>query len=175
LNVLAIYRAKNDSLDRLDHLHRVEIDHLKTELKDALNEMWDKYLEDEGLFAYDYLRARYYSEDTLQYLFSGEQVTYMATDLIEKDYLDSLLIIEQARIVKLNNKVLNFEEMLSILNDQNKVLLKNNIDLSKELEIWIRKQGLTEEENSWLRKKLNTWRAAGLSTAAIAALLLILL
>lgn len=175
VDLLALYKAKNDSLDHLDHLHRVEIDNLKEELVDVLNDMWDQYLEDQGLYAYDYLRGRYYSEDTLRYLFSGEQVTYMASDIIKGDYLDSLIQIEQTRIMELNNKVLNFKDMVTILNDHNKKLLEKNIDLSEELEGWIRKQGLTEEENAWLRKKLNTWRAAGLSTVAIAALLLILL
>lgn len=175
LAVVALYKAKNDSLTRIDRQRIAKVDHLEMELKQALNDMWDKYLEDNGLYAYDYLRGRYYSEDTLRYLFSGEQVTYMQTDIIKGDYLDSLLQLERDGTRVLEARILNYEGMVNTLEDENERLSAKNSELYDELEAWIRKQKLTEEEKEELKKKLRKWQVGGGSLAAVAALLLILL
>jgi len=173
--VLSAYEAKIDSLESDDIKHRVEIDDLKMRLKRVLNDMWDRYLEDNGLYAYDYLQGRYLSQDTLEYLFSGEQVTHIATDIIKGDYLDSLLKIEQARLVNLEKQVINYKVINSTLvNERDDCELLAD-ELYKQLAAKIEENKLSEEEIADLKRKLRRLRASGIIGAAGVALLLILL
>ena len=159
--VVALYKSRNDSLEVNDGLHRVEIDDLKLRLRTVLNDMWDQYLNDNGLYAYDYLQGRYLSKDTLDYLFSGEQVLYMATDIIKGDYLDSLLTMEQNRILGLKNQVVNYKGMVSTLEkdrDEFKFLTDKLYD---KLATKIEELQLSEEEIAELKNKLLKTRLAG--------------
>ena len=173
--LLTIYKAKIDSLGQIDVNHKVEIDRLEDELAAALNDMWDQYLEDQGLYAYDYLQGRYLSKDTLEYLFSGQQVTHMATDIIKGDYLDSLLVIEQDRTLSLQQQVLNYKEIESILIDERDDFALLTVDLQMRLETAIRENQLSAEEIARLEKALRKWRLGGAGAGIGLALLLILL
>lgn len=175
LKILAVYEAEIDSLQASDNNNKSKVYQLEKELKDVLNDMWDAYLVDNGLYAYDYLQNRYLSRDTLNYLFSGDQVVEIATDIIKGDYIDSLLIIERNRILNLQLQTLSYESMADVLSQDNEYLRKKNSSLLDELDAWIRKSKLTEDEKEELKKKLRKWQAAGVISTAGLALLLILL
>ena len=173
--VLAQYELKNDSLGKVILWYKVDRDRLQDELKEALNDMWDHYLNDNGLYAYDYLQGRYLSKDTLEYLFSGDQVTYMATDIIRGDYLDSLLNIESARSLSLTNQVTNYKEMVGTLKTDRDKLEYITDDLYKQIAARIEESRLTKEENAILTKALRKWKAGSIGAGIGLVALLILL
>jgi hypothetical protein len=172
--ILAAYKADIDSLEIIDNKHRVEIDDLKVRLKKALNYMWDQYLEDNGLYAYDYLQGRYLSKDTLEYLFSGEQVVHIATDIIKGDYLDSLLIIEQNRILGLKNQVVKYKGLMDVLEEERDEFKFLTDKLYQQLVAKIEENKLSEEEIARLENALRKWRIGGAGALGFGLLLLIL-
>ena len=87
-NILDRIRAENDSLFKIDHLHRVEIDGLKNRLKTALNDMFDEMTEDAH---YEALQFMFFTTDSLVYPFSGEQIKAIHIDLVEGMYKDSII------------------------------------------------------------------------------------
>ena len=171
-NILDRIRAENDSLFKIDYLHRVEIDRLKGDLKTALNEMFDNLTEDAH---YDMLQNMYPTFDSLVYPFSGEQIKDIHMDLVRSMYKDSIITEYELNEEILRSQVLNYAEMADIL-----IIEKDNLeelikDLQNQLIAKIEQDKLNEKEIARLEKIINKFRAGGIGVVGAAILLLIFL
>lgn len=169
--ILAAYEAELDSLHKIDNKHRVEIDHLKVELKQALNWVFDALIDDN----YIYLQERFPREDSLDYPFAGNQVKSIAMKIVEGDYKDSILDEQFALEQILRAELLTSSAMVSTLYKERDDFQYLTDRLYEQLAIKTKEGKLSDEEIARLKKALNKWRIGGLSLTALAAVVLILL
>jgi len=155
--IIAQYEHSIDSLNRVKDWYRKDRDRLEKELIDAWNEIFDATVDAN----YDWLQARYPTNDTLRYPFSGEQVKGIALDIIKLDYKDSVLNNYKSLEETLRIQIEKSARTIDLLNNERQDLEVINADLRKQLAAKIEELGLSEEESAMLRKRVRRVGAGG--------------
>lgn len=169
--LMSAYEAELATLVKKAAVHKAEIDHLETELKKALNWVFDALIDEN----YEYLQNRFPPEDSLEYPFAGNQVKSMAMAIVEGDYKDSIISEQKSLERIIRERLTTNSIMLSTLYKERNDFEFLTAHLYDQLAIMAKENQLTEEEAARLKKALNKWRIGGLGTMGFAALLLILL
>jgi len=169
--VLARYKYLVDSLEVIVISKDEDIAKLNKGLEEALAEI-EEYTYDEN---YIYLQGRYPTQDTLEFPFSGPQISMISREVITFDYTDSLyrqyidISILQAR--QLDYK----EEIINTLHGEKDKLNILAQDLYKLLADRDQALFYTEAELAKIKKARNMWAGGAIGSAGFLLLLLLLL
>jgi len=169
--MLAQYEQDIDSINKVKDWYRWDRDRLEGELIDAWNEIFDAGVDAN----YDWLHARYPTEDTLKFPFSGEQVQGIALDLVKLDYKDSVINNHMSLEKTLNIQIEKNANIIDLLGEERDALLFSNSELLNGMAAKIEELGRSEEENAMLRRRVRRIGAGGTGVALGLLGLLILL
>jgi len=165
------YEHSIDSLNKVKEWYRKDRARLEQELVDAWNEIFDATIDTN----YDWLQARYPTDDTLQYPFSGEQVKGIALDIIKLDFKDSVINNYRSLEETLRIQIEKSAATIDLLNNERQDLELINADLREQLAAKIEELGLSEEESAMLRRRVRRYGAGGAGVGlGLLALLLLL-
>jgi hypothetical protein len=169
--IIALYERSIDSINEVKRWYKWDRDRLEGELIDAWNEIFDAGIDAN----YDWLHARYPTEDSLKFPFSGEQVQYIALDLVKLDFKDSVihnhLRLEQVLRIQIEKNA----DIIDLLGGERERLEFENSQLLNELAAKIEELGESAEENAMLRKRVRKIGAGGTGVAIGLVALLFLL
>jgi hypothetical protein len=151
--------------------YKWEIEHLKEELIDAWNNIFDADIDEN----YEWLQARYPSDDSLNYGFAGEQVKGIALDLIRGDYKDSIIGKMQLKELNLRAQLLTSSEMIATLYKERDEWEFLRTSLYDRLAAKTEELNMSDQEVEELKKKLRvTYGTGGGILAGLIVLALLL-
>ncbi len=155
--IVVRHEQEMDSINKVKDWYRWDRDRLEGELINAWNEIFDAGIDAN----YDWLHARYPTEDSLKFPFSGEQVQGIALDLIRLDYKDSLYNNQLKIAEALEIQLAKSNHMVDQLNIERHDLEFLSVKMSNDLAAKIEELGQSAEENAMLRKRVRKIGAGG--------------
>jgi hypothetical protein len=169
--VLARYKRLTDSLIVVDEGHQSEIDRLNMELETALEDVVVASYDDN----YDWLQRRYITTDSLEYPFSGEQVSDIAVDLLEGEYAEYILD-------KKDDIILVLRDQMTVSDSTIMTLTRNRDDLNAlanklyaDLKLKEEEDILKDDQIVKIEKAKRMWRTGALGAGGFIVLLLLIL
>lgn len=169
--VLSHYRALADSFAIVDLENQAEIDRLEMGLKEALKEVSEATYDEN----YNFLQETYITNDTLQYGFSGEQVSSIVVDLTEAMYTSSILKETKEAVDLLRTQMAISDETIQVLSKDRERLNNLTNILYTRIEEQAKENRMKDEEIAALKKSLRAWKTGAISAGAFIVLALILL
>lgn len=169
--ILDRYEALVDSFELVDESSRLEIDRLRMKLSEALADVQGS-TPDEN---YSLLQGMYITTDTLEYAFSGEQVSSIAEDVVVGDGNKSLISTYEDHILFMRGRLAVSDEVIVMLTQEN-----NNLDLLaqklyNDIALKTEDCNVLVQENKRLKKALRMWQAGSLGAGGFILLVLLIL
>jgi len=160
-----------DSLEVLVETNYTQISYLKEGLNNALEDIQNMTPNEH----YQYLQVRYPYGDSLEYLFTKEQVGYLTSAVITLDYTDSLYA-NQIDVSVLQAAQLGYkDEIIRTLQDENADLNLKAQELHDAIAVKLEDLQYSEEEIARLKKALRMWQGGSIGAAGFVVLILLLL
>ena len=169
--VLEKYEVLIDSFMLVDEKHQSEIDRLNSKLLEALYDVLEALPDSNYMF----LQELFITNDTLEYGFSGEQVTELASEVVENDYNSWLFIEYKAVEEGLRQQLAVRKEVIQTLSKDRRELAINAQILYDRIAVLNENTAMKEEEIAKLEKAKRMYKKGLLGAGSFIILILLLL